>query len=140
MTQLSCSGLEEFTLSMEEVAAIPEEIVERILSAQADVVVAAQKSKAVAYGVMDSGFTEKSIKKGKPKVKNGVKCLYVTPAGTRKRGKGRARNAEIAFVNEYGTRHQAARPFIRDANEESAEATTRAGYEIYDQWLKSKDL
>lgn len=140
MAQLSCSGLEEFALSMEEVAAIPEEIVEEMISAQADVVVTAQKAKAVAYGVRDTGFTEKSIKKGKPKVKNGVKCLYVTPAGTRKRGKGRARNAEIAFVNEYGTKRQAARPFIRDANEESAEETTQAGFKIYDQWLKSKNL
>ena len=83
------------------------------------------------------------IKPGRPKIRKGVPVIYVTPTGTRLRGKEnpkRVRNAEIAFVNEFGRKDQKARPFIRTANEASAEATTRAGLEVYDRWLKSKNL
>ena len=50
------------------------------------------------------------------------------------------RNAEILFVNEFGKQGQSARPAVHDANEASAEATTRAEFEVYDRWLKSKNL
>lgn len=140
MAEIGFSGLDELMLSMEEIAQIPDEVQDAMLNAQADVVTAAQKAKARAYGVQDTGLVISSIKKGKPKRKKGVRVIYITPSGTRRRGKQTVRNAEIAFINEYGDRKQRARPFIRDANEASAEATTQAGFEVYDKWLKSKNL
>ena len=73
--------------------------------------------------------------------KNG-RCIFVYPQGSRRRGKkGKTtRNAEIAFIAEYGRRKQKARPFIRDANDACAEQTTQAAAKIYDSWLKSKNL
>ncbi len=140
MAEIGFSGLDELMLSMEEIAQIPDEVQDAMLNAQADVVTAAQKAKARAYGVQDTGLVISSIKKGKPKRKKGVRVIYITPSGTRRRGKQTVRNAEIAFINEYGTKRQRARPFIRDANEACAEATTQAGFEVYDKWLKSKNL
>ena len=140
MAEVSFSGLDELMLSMEEVAQIPDTVKDEMLNAQADVVVAAQRAKARAYGVQDTGMVISSIKKGKPKTKKGTRIIYVVHSGTRRRGKKTVRNAEIAFVNEYGTKEQRARPFIRDANETSAEATTQAGFEVYDKWLTSKNL
>lgn len=140
MAEIGFSGLDELMLSMEEIAQIPDEVQDAMLNAQADVVTAAQKAKARAYGVQDTGLVISSIKKGKPKRKKGVRVIYITPSGTRRRGKQTVRNAEIAFINEYGDRRQRARPFIRDANEACAEATTQAGFEVYDKWLKSKNL
>ena len=135
------SGVDEVMLSMEEVAQIPPEVVDEMLNAQADVVVEAQRQAGRAMGVQDTGLTLRSIKKGKVKVKkDGTRVLYVTPSGTRKRGKKRVRNAEIAFVNEFGTRDQKARPFVRTGNESSAAQATRAAMEVYDRWLRSKDL
>lgn len=140
MAEIGFSGLDELMLSMEEIAQIPDEVQDAMLNAQADVVTAAQKARARAYGVQDTGLVISSIKKGKPKRKKGVRVIYITPSGTRRRGKQTVRNAEIAFINEYGDRRQRARPFIRDANEACAEATTQAGFEVYDKWLKSKNL
>ena len=140
MAEIGFSGLDELMLSMEEISQIPDEVQDAMLNAQADVVTAAQKAKARAYGVQDTGLVISSIKKGKPKRKKGVRVIYITPSGTRRRGKQMVRNAEIAFINEYGTKRQRARPFVRDANEASAEATTQAGFEVYDKWLKSKNL
>lgn len=140
MAEIGFSGLDELMLSMEEISQIPDEVQDAMLNAQADVVTAAQKAKARAYGVQDTGLVISSIKKGKPKRKKGVRVIYITPSGTRRRGKQTVRNAEIAFINEYGTKRQRARPFVRDANEASAEATTQAGFEVYDKWLKSKNL
>lgn len=140
MAEIGFSGLDELMLSMEEISEIPDEVQDAMLNAQADVVTAAQKARARAYGVQDTGLVISSIKKGKPKRKKGVRVIYITPSGTRRRGKQTVRNAEIAFINEYGDRRQRARPFIRDANEACAEATTQAGFEVYDKWLKSKNL
>lgn len=140
MAEVSFSGLDELMLSMEEVAQIPDTVKDEMLNAQADVVAAAQQAKARAYGVQDTGMVIGSIKKGKPKTKKDTRIIYVVPSGTRRRGKKTVRNAEIAFVNEYGTKEQRPRPFIRDANEASAEATTQAGFEVYDKWLTSKNL
>lgn len=146
MAQLSFSGLDEWMLSMREIAEIPDEVQDEMLNAGADVVVAAQKQAARAMGVEDTGFTIDSIHKGKVKVKDGKRVIYVYPRGTRVRGtdkKGkpiRIRNAEIAFVNEYGTRNHTARPFVLQGNETSAEAATQAEAAVYNRWLESKGL
>lgn len=140
MAEFGFKGLDEIRLSLQEIAEIPEDVQDQMLNAQADVVVAAQQKKAREYGVVDSGLLVRSIQKGTVKVQKGVRVLYVTPKGTRKRGKTRTTNAEIAFVNEFGSRRQKARPFMRDANEACAEETTQAGLQVYDAWLKSKNL
>ena len=146
MAQLSFSGLDELILSMSEVEEIPADVQDAMLNAGADVVVQAQKRAAEDMGIQDTGLTIGSIKKSKIKLKDGRRVIYVYPSGTRIRGlakKGnpiRVRNAEIAFVNEYGTRTQPARPFVWKGNETSAKETTQAEAEIYNRWLRSKGL
>ena len=79
-------------------------------------------------------------------VQDEMLVIYIYPQGTRVRGKGengkpvRVRNAEIAFINEYGTRRQAARPFVLQGNETSAEETTQAQATVYYRWLETKGL
>ena len=140
MATFSSTGADDLILSLEEVANLPDSVKDDILNAQADVVVKAQKAKARSYGVNKTGVLISSITKGKPKTSKGVRTLAVYPRGTRKRGDKTVRNAEIAFVAEFGRRKQKARPFIRDANEESAAETTAAGAAVYDKFLKSKNL
>ena len=143
MAELNFHGLDEFMLDMQQIAEIPEEIQREMLDAQASVVLQAQRRSIEDYQIMDTGKTLASLKKGKIKrKKDGTFSIYITPGGSRKRGKKRTatRNAEILFVNEYGKKGQPGRPAIRVANEKSAEATTKAGFEVYDRWLKSKDL
>ena len=60
----------------------------------------------------------------------------VTFSGTRTRGRTKTRNAEIAFINEYGKRGQAPRPFIRQAAEQGADTIAKPGEEIIGDWLE----
>ena len=137
------SGLDEFSLSLQELAALPDTVQDDMLEAGAEVVAKAQRDKVMAYGIYDRESTQhvaESIKPGKVKVKKGRRVIYVSPTGKRKRGNTETRNAEILFINEFGKRGQSARPAVRDANEACAEATTQAEFQVYDKWLKSKNL
>ena len=142
MAQFGFSGIDDLILDLEAIAEIPNEVQAEMLEAQADITAAAQQRAGRAMGVdaPGSGVMLRSIKKGKVKVQDGRNVIYVTPTGTRKRGRIRTRNAEIAFVNEFGKKHQKPRPFIRTGNEQSAEEATGAAMAIYDRWLKSKNL
>lgn len=148
MAQISFKGLDEFILSMQEVAELPDEVIDDILNAGADVAAKAQREEAafVLSGPYSTGKTALSIKKGKVKLhKDGYRVLYITPTGTRKRGKtkiSKTRNAEIAFINEYGSprRNIPARHWMQAANEKCAAETTAAQYAVYDKFLESKNL
>ena len=147
MPKVEIDGLDDLLLSFRELAQIPDEVVDNMLNAQADIAAAAQQEEAKKMLVGDyvTGTTALSIKKGKIKLKNGQRVLYVTPTGTRKRGKrkiSKTRNAEIAFINEYGYpgRRIPARPFIRTANERTAAQQEKAALKAYDDYLKSKGL
>ena len=143
MAEFSCNGLDGLMLSLQEIAEIPAEVQDEMLRAGADVVAKAQREKVRDYGIYDGSSPKHvadSIKPGKVKLKKGQRIIYVSPTGSRRRGKTVTRNSEILFVNEYGRRGQKARPAVRDANEASAEATTAAQAEVYDKYLRSKDL
>lgn len=143
MAEFSCNGLDDLMLSLQEIAAIPEEVQDEMLQAGADVVAQAQREKVKAYGIYDGSSPKHvadTIKPGKVKLKKGQRVIYVTPSGSRRRGKSVTRNAEILFVNEYGKRGQKARPAIRDANEACAEQMVNAQMTVYDKHLRSKDL
>ena len=143
MAEFSCNGLDDLMLSLQEIAAIPEEVQDEMLRAGADVVAQAQREKVKAYGIYDGSsprHVADTIKPGKVKLKKSQRVIYVTPSGSRRRGKSVTRNAEILFVNEYGKRGQKARPAIRDANEACAEQMGNAQMAVYDKHLRSKDL
>lgn len=141
MAEFKAVGLDELALSLQEIAEIPEDIQDEMLRAQGDIVAQAQRESAQRYGIQRTGTLIRSIKPGKVKLdKHGSRVLYVTPVGSRVRGGKKTTNAEIAFLNEYGTRGQRARPFMRDANERSAEAATQAAADIYYRWQDSRGL
>lgn len=144
MAQLNHSGLADLELSLKEIAELPVSVHDEMLSVMAEATAEGQRQKARSYLVKDSGKTIKSIKPGRIKTdRDGRRVVYVTVSGIRKRGKKtirKVRNAEIAFINEYGKKGQKARRFVRDGNEASAEAATNAAKEIYDRHLRSKNL
>lgn len=143
MAELTCYGLDDLMLSLKEIEEIPAEVQDEMLLAGAEVVAKAQREKVKAYGIYDGSsprHVADAIKPGKVKLKKGQRVIYVSPTGSRRRGKTVTRNAEILFVNEYGKKRQKARPAVRDANEASAEATVTAQLAVYDKYLRSKDL
>lgn len=142
MANITTDGLEDVIGGFEEIATLPDELVLAMLVAEAEVIAPAQEAQAktMLSGKYSTGQTAQSITYGKKlkQTKDG-KAIYVYPQGTRRDGNKR-RAAEVAFVNEYGTSSQPARPFINTANEKSADAAVDAAAKVYDDYLKSKNL
>lgn len=168
MARFNAEGIEGLELSFEEFAAIPDEVVDEILEAGADVVVEAQKQKIDALGLVDSGKLKESITAfHKVGTKNDSWQRYVLvypygKHGTRnrkavtkkyKRSKhGRTytvggdtkkvTNNEVGFVLEFGAPKRGIKPYqwMRKANEACASDMEKAQFEVYDKWLKSLNL
>lgn len=144
MAKLTVDGLDSLMDSLEELARLPDRVVEDILNAEADVIVPAQRAEIEARwrGPYSEGISAKSIKKGKVRKGKDGRSISVYPQGTRKRGKKSVRNGEIAFINEYGApgRGIAARPAINAANKKNEQAAAEAGEKVYHAYLDSKKL
>ena len=67
MATFRIDGLEEFSLSLDEIAKIPDAVLDEMIEAQADIIEAAQKASAEAFGVKDTGIMQSSIGRGKPR-------------------------------------------------------------------------
>jgi HK97 gp10 family phage protein len=142
MAQISTSGLEELLGDMGAIAEIPDATILEMLTAEAEVIAAAQEAEArsMLAGDYSTGETAQSVTYDKVlKATSDGKALYVYPKGTRKHG-NRRQAAEVAFVNEFGKNGQPGRPFIRTANEKKAEEAANAAADVYDRFLKSKNL
>lgn len=140
MANLSTSGLEELLDDLEAIAEIPDETLLEMLTAEAEIIAEAQMAEAKAMGVYDTGKTAQSITYDKKlKETSDGKCIYVYPKGSRSDGNKR-RVAEVAFINEFGKEGQAARPFIKTANEKKGAEAVEAAALVLDKFHKSKNL
>lgn len=140
MANLSTSGLEELLDDLEAIAEIPDETLLEMLTAEAEIIAEAQTAEAKAMGVYDTGKTAQSITYDKKlKETSDGKCIYVYQKGSRSDGNKR-RVAEVAFINEFGKEGQAARPFIKTANEKKGAEAVEAAALVLDKFHKSKNL
>lgn len=138
MATFSFDGVGDLMLSMQQIAEIPEDVQAEMLNTEADIVLNAIKAKGEAYGVHRTGETLAHIRKGKVKRdKDGNLCVYITFNGKNAKG---TRYAEIAFINNYGKKNQAARPFFTDGIAASEDQAAKKADAVYDEWLQSKNL
>lgn len=144
MGRLTVNGIDALSDDFAALARLPESVIDGILDAEAEVITRAQREEIEKQwsGPHSLGISSKSIKKGKAKKDKDGRSLSVYPQGTRKRGGQTTRNAEIAFINEYGApgRHIAARPAIDAANKKKEEEAVAAGERVYNQFLDSRNL
>ena len=148
MAQMTVTGLNGLISDMSDLASLPEEVIEDILNAEADVIVEAQRAEIERQwkGPYSMDISAKSITKDSKVRGLGGGRLYhyinVYPQGTRTRNGKEIRNAEIAFINEYGApaRGIAARPAISTAIAKNEEKAEEAGARVYNAYLDSKNL
>ncbi len=144
MGRLTVNGIDALSDDFAALARLPDSVIDGILDAEADVILPAQRAEIEKQWNgpknLSTGMSAKSIKKGKVKKDRDGRSLSIYPKGTRKRGGQTTRNAEIAFINEYGKRGQPARPAIDAANKKKEEEAVAAGERVYNQFLDSRNL
>ena len=136
MASLTVSGLEDLISDMEAAANIPDSVAKEMLIKEAGIVEKAHKESIQSKGLIDSGQLIGSIEADKAPT---GRIIEVYPRGIRKNG---VRNAEVGFIHEYGApgRHIPAKNWMKAANEGCADKATDAAFEVYDKFLKSKNL
>lgn len=147
MPRLSTNGMAELIVDLAAVHEETGEMIKEMLDAEAKIVLDAQKKMAKSMGVYDTsgrnigGHMADSITVGSRVYKSADGAVqYVYPKGRRRRKNTSSSNSEIAFINEFGKHGQPPRPFIRTANEASADAAVAAAEKVHDKFLKSKNL
>lgn len=147
MARLSTNGIAELSVDLAGFGESAGKMIEAMLNAEAEIVKEAQKKTARSMGVYDEsgrnigGHMADSITVGSRVYKSADGAVqYVYPKGSRRRKNTNSSNAEIAFINEFGKNGQPPRPFIRTANESSAEKAVEAAEKVHDNFLKQKNL
>lgn len=141
MAQFETTGLEGLELSMEDLAQIPDGIIEEMLFAEGEIIKDAQIRKLHELGMVRTGQLAESISVER-RVKGSGSARYIIVAPHGKRRDGKTSNSEVGFIQEVGAprRNIKARQWMRKANEESAGDAVNAAERVYDNWLKSKGL
>ena len=91
-------------------------------------------------GLVDRGQLRDSIKvSAKVRRTSSARSVEIYPQGKRTDG---TRNAEVGFIHEYGApgRGIPAKQWMRKANERAEDAACTAAEEVYDDYLRSKNL
>lgn len=141
MGRLELQGFEDLNDAFNRISDIPASVTEDALKAMASVAAAKIRSTGEAMGVRDpenNVHILDKIKVNKPKKTASGGYADITFSGTRTRNGRKTRNAEIAFVNEYGKRGQSPRPFIGTAMTRSEQQISAAGEEIVGDWIEKE--
>lgn len=141
MAKLEFEGIDELSKALDRCKNIPFEVKAKALTEMGQVAAAKIKSSGEVMGVRDRTSNTHildKIKVQKPKETKDGGYVNITFAGSRTRGRTKTRNAEIAFVNEYGKRGQTARPFMGKAMSQYGDAILAPGVEILGDWIEKE--
>lgn len=152
------SDVGQLMLDMQQIAEIPEDVIDEMLQAGSKVGIEAMRRSLRRMGLVKTGQLADSLVAVRKVGKDGRIYYRAYPKGRRK-SENRAltvanvrrinplrshakppTNNEVGFVLEFGApkRGIEARQWMRKANEESADDVVAAEFKVYDDWLKSK--
>ena len=139
MAKLELQGFDELNEAFHRLGNVPENVVIQALDAMAEIAAARIKAVGESMGVRDPEsdvhiLDKIKMLKAKTTADGGYKD--VTFSGTRTRNGKETRNAEIAFINEYGKEGQPARPFIGTAMSRNEAEIAAPGAEILGDWIE----
>ena len=141
MARVELNGLDDLNAVFGRIADIPWEVTEKALNEMAATAAVKIREKGEAKQIRDPESKVHILDRIKPaKAKKTDAGGYqdITFSGTRTRGKSKTRNAEIAFINEYGKTGQPARPFMGPAMEENTETIADPGLDIVGDWIENE--
>lgn len=147
MAKFSTRGVDELTLSLEQLATTPEETQYSILEAGASALI--PRWKETLQSMKRTGQLIESVKAARKKGETPI--VAITPKGKRKGaytgqrkthggGTYQGTNAEVAYVLEYGTPRMAATHWMETTNEEASDEVVAAEAAVWDDYLKSMNL
>lgn len=145
MPDVVLDGFDELEDAFRAIGAIPFKITQQALEGMAEAAEAAIRETGDAMGVKDPDSGEHildHISHSKPrKTEDGGKS-FITFKGSRLRGNTVTRNAEIAFINEYGAPRRGirARPFILTAMTRNEKKIAEPADEIIGGWIENTFL
>ena len=139
IANLEITGLDELNEAFRKISEIPFEVTSKALTSMATVAASKIKQSGETMRIRDSESNEHildKIKVSKPKKTDSGGYAEIGFSGTRRRGRQSTSNSYIAFVNEYGKRGQATRPFVSTAIEQNQNAIASPGEEIILGWIE----
>ena len=139
MASLELQGFEDLADAFRRISEIPFSVTSEALDGMAEVAMDKIYDQGQRMGVRDPKSDVHildKIKNNKPKQTETGGYETITFSDSRTRGKTRTRNAEIAFVNEYGKRGQAARPFIGLAMTQNEDAILQPAEKTIGDWIE----
>ena len=134
MGKFEMDGFDELLADMKKFGELDGEVADRMILAGAEQVKAAWKQSAERHKHRDTGDMISSIGyPRKPKTAGDVRSIDIYPQGKDSKG---IRNAEKAFILNYGTKKTAASHWVDDADKASGEPVMQAMTAIWDEHLK----
>ena len=141
MASLEFYGFEDLEDALRKITDIPDGVIFSALDGMAEIAEEKIKRQGETMGVRDPESDVHILDKiysKKPKRTDFGGYKLISFRGTRLRGKKRTRNAEIAFVNEYGKTNQPARPFIGTALAQNEQQITDPAEKIIGDWIETE--
>ena len=142
MATLELTGFDDLEDAFRRISEVPFDVTAEALDAMAAVAADAIRSTGESMGVRDPESSvhilDKIKKASKAKKTDSGGYLNISFSGSRRRGKTTTRNAEIAFINEYGKRGQPARPFIGTAMNRNADRIQDQAEKVIGDWIENE--
>ena len=142
MATLELKGFEDLEDAFRRISEIPFDVTAEALDKMAEVAAEKIRSTGETMGVRDPDsdvhILDKVKKASKARKTDSGGYLNITFTGTRRRGNTTTRNAEIAFLNEYGKKGQPARPFIGTAMSRNEDAITAQAEKVIGDWIENE--
>lgn len=137
MASFSTMGIDDMSLSLEELADLPEDILLAMLEAEGEVVKQAQVSELAAFARTHQLEQSIDMSHKLKRDRAGTPGISVYPGGVRRDGK--TRNAEVGFIREHGAPRRGIVPaqWMRKANSKAETEAAQAAEKVYRNWLDS---
>ena len=139
MARVSAVGFDRLDAMFKKLGVVPWDVTRGALDQMAEVAETAVRNTGKAMGVRDPKSRVHILDKvthTKPKQTSGGGFCEVTFSGKRRRGNTDTRNAEIAFINEYGKDGQPPRPFMRTAGAQYGDQIAAPGEKALGDWME----